>query len=108
MSIKLDPRFYDSVMSEEKWSTVRQGRLEYDLGFTELDFGDVKVWVNVWAVVHAYVHRLCDEGAERDGFNSKSELLAVLKKHYPDLDINDEITIVKWDLIGKVEDDVNA
>lgn len=85
------------VLSGKKTSTVRVGRRNYKLGPATIVSGDANVTVLITEVQHTTVRQLSDQVARKEGYVSKSELLAALLRFYPDLEDDREVTVVSFE-----------
>jgi hypothetical protein len=87
-----------SLKSGEKVCTIRSGKREIiqgNLFFKATDSGEyVKVYVT--EVRHKTLGELTDEEAQMDGAADATEMAAALKRFYPDIDANSDITIVLY------------
>ena len=99
--INFDAEYVESIIQGKKITTVRKGVKSYPVGkIVELTvnykpFAKAKVK----KVVVKRVKELTDEDAIRDGFGSKEELLNALKKIYGEINENDLVTIVHFEVL---------
>jgi hypothetical protein len=97
--IKFSPKYLQLVMDGRKTATVRRGQQTIPPGPAILGFGSKgELAAAVTAVTWTSTQSLDDADALRDGFANRKELLAALVGHYPDLRLNEPVTIVefKW------------
>ncbi|WP_456327717.1 ASCH domain-containing protein [Archaeoglobus sp.] len=99
--INFDAEYVESIIQGKKITTVRKGVKSYPVGrIVELTvnykpFAKAKVK----KVVVKRVKELTDEDAIRDGFESKEDLLNALKKIYGEINENDLVTIVHFEVL---------
>ncbi len=99
--INFDAEYVESIIQGKKITTVRKGVKSYPVGrIVELTvnykpFAKAKVK----KVVVKRVKELTDEDAVRDGFESKEDLLNALKKIYGEINENDLVTIVHFEVL---------
>jgi hypothetical protein len=99
--INFDAEYVDSILQGRKITTVRKGVKSYPVGKT------VELTVNykpfakakVTKVVVKRVKELTDDDAIRDGFESKEQLLNALKRIYGEVNENDLVTIVHFEVL---------
>ena len=87
-----------SLKSGEKVCTIRSGMRDITSGnlfFEAVDSGEV-VKVYVTEVRHKTLGELTNEEAQMDGAADATEMAAALKRFYPDIDTNSDITIVMY------------
>ncbi len=99
--INFDAEYVESIIQGKKITTVRKGVKSYPVGrIVELTvnykpFAKAKVK----KVVVKRVKELTNEDAIRDGFESKEDLLNALKKIYGEINENDLVTIVHFEVL---------
>jgi len=101
-ALKFLPEFRDKILSGEKVSTIRKGRVErYGEGeIVEVLAGDeVLGEAEIVRVAHRKFREISKNDAKKDGFKSKSELKKVLKKIYGKFKSDDVITQIEFRLI---------
>ncbi|WP_457549517.1 ASCH domain-containing protein [Archaeoglobus sp.] len=99
--INFDAEYVESIVQGKKITTVRKGIKSYPVGKA------VELTVNykpfakakVKKVVVKRVKELTDDDAIRDGFGSKEELLNALKRIYGEINENDLVTIVHFEVL---------
>lgn len=87
-----------SLKSEKKICTIRAGKREIysgNLFFEAVDSGEV-VKVYVTEVRHKTLGNLTNEEAQMDGAETAEEMADALKRFYPDIDADSDITIVMF------------
>jgi len=103
--INFDAEYVESIIGGKKITTVRKGIKSYPVGkIVELTvnykpFARAKVK----KVVVKRVKELTDEDAIKDGFRNREELISALKKIYGDVNENDFVTIVHFDVLETYE-----
>jgi len=101
-TLKLANELFEDLRGGIKKCTVRAGKRDVSLGpliFESTDpVDDDSVFlfqeVNITEVRYTTLKYLSDEVAQMDGAADAVELLGSLRNFYPDLDLNDEITII--------------
>ncbi len=99
--INFDAEFVQSIVEGRKVTTVRKGIKSYPVGKV------VELTVNykpfarakVTKVVVKRVKELTDEDAVKDGFESREQLIRALKKIYGDVNENDFVTVVHFEVL---------
>ena len=94
-------RYVKALLEGRKRSTIRPGVLRVADRVYIHSRGKIVAVAEVEAVAYKRVSELTDEDARLDGFDSREELVAYLKKRYPGLRDSAMVTIVKF---GKVEE----
>jgi hypothetical protein len=85
------------VKSGDKTTTVRRGDRAVLAGPALLCFGPGdEVPAAVTAVSKGKVISLSEHDAHRDGFAHRGELLMALRRHYPDLEDGEDITVLEF------------
>lgn len=89
------------LVDDWKQMTIRKGRRDIQLGDLVLEnvSGTDKREVVVTEVRHKRVKDITRFEAQSDGFSSVLDLMDGMKRFYPDLDRETEVTIVLW--VGK-------
>lgn len=86
--------FLTLVRLGRKTSTIRRGIRNPGLGPAVLTSGIDKVPVVITGVRHIKFNSLTEADARSDGFDSLSELDAVLRRFYPGMTETDPVTVV--------------
>ena len=94
--LPLAAEFLSKVRSGEKVSTVRRGMRPYAPGPAILRAGANTIKVSIVRVQHATLANLTDRDAQEDGFADRRELVAALRRFYPDIVESEPVTIVKF------------
>ena len=87
-----------SLKSGEKVCTIREGKRDIRIGtllFEAVKTGE-RVKTYVTKVVHKSLGALTDEEAQMDGAETAVEMAGALKRFYPDINLDSDITIVKY------------
>ena len=104
-----DEEMWMAVISGAKKITIREGHRSYVSGRPVMiccHLCSYVVMADIVSVHHCLLRNVTKKEYEADGFKSRSELLAGLRKFYPDLKMNSPITIIGWDNVrGKLIDD---
>lgn len=87
--------------SGKKFSTIRQGIREYNIGKAVLCCDKISwcIPVNIKSVSQTSFYFMDEKVAWEEGFLNKEEMFQQMKQYYPDFTKNDNITIVEWELI---------
>jgi hypothetical protein len=94
--VALARKYRALVLRGEKTTTVRRGHRDLVLGPALLRFGpDDFLHIAITSVTYTFANALSDADARRDGFSSRGELLAALKRHYRSFKEDDPVTIVE-------------
>lgn len=99
MSLFIDYRFSDKLLSNGKSSVIRYGKKEYPLGPDSVILGDRRVLVDITHVTHTSYYCVTEEDALCCGFDSKALMTLDLKEYYPDLDEDSEVTIIRFEVL---------
>lgn len=95
-------RYEESIRSGEKQQTIRVDD-PFHVGSTQIVFekesGEVvTIPAQVTSVTSTQRSKLSEKQAINDGFGSLAELQEALDTHYPGLDADDEVDVVKFKL----------
>jgi hypothetical protein len=99
-TLQLADDLFEGVWDGSKTLTILNGRHEIALG--DLLFEgttDTVVFsaiVDVWAIIYTKLGDLFNEDARLDGAETAEDLAANMKRFYPDIGPDSEITIVKF------------
>lgn len=99
--INFDAEYVESIIQGRKITTVRKGIKSYPVGkIVELTV-NYKPFARarVKKVVVKRVKELTDEDAIRDGFENREQLINALKKIYGNVDENEFVTIVHFEVL---------
>jgi hypothetical protein len=97
--LKLADKFFPAVWAEEKYITIRKGRRDIHLGPLLLEATDgtytpfeVEVWKVLWKrFADVDIHDIiADGGTDHESF------LKEMQEFYPDMDWQDEVTVIEW------------
>lgn len=94
--IRFDPALLELIEAGKKKTTIRFGHRDYRPGPVRLRFGES---AREGAIVQnrlTSVDALTVHDAQSDGFQTIPELIAVLRRYYPDLTHTSPITIVEF------------
>ena len=103
-NILLSPEFTNAVLSGNKVTTIRRGRRPYVNGNAVLRAGSQDIKINIKNVRFTILKSLTEDDAQRDGCPSLSELRQTLLKFYPDLNADEDLTIVEFSVTGRKND----
>lgn len=99
--INFDAEYVESIVQGRKITTVRKGIKSYPVGkIVELTV-NYKPFAKarVKKVVVKRVKELTDEDSIKDGFESREQLINTLKKIYGNVDENEFVTIVHFEVL---------
>lgn len=97
--LKLADDLFPSLLAGSKTCTIRAGKRDYTAGplvFSAVNSNQSTV-VKVTAVVHKKLGELTDDEAQKDGAATAAEMAQALKRFYPDITAESDITIVTYD-----------
>ncbi|GMV04423.1 MAG: hypothetical protein AMXMBFR53_07030 [Gemmatimonadota bacterium] len=94
--IPLASEYVPLVQSRRKTTTVRAGRRPFKTGQHRIVSGPTAISVVVTKVQYKTVEELTDLDARADGFGSREELMAALRRFYPRLQDQDAVTVVHF------------
>jgi hypothetical protein len=89
------------VRDGHKNVTIRKGRRDVTVGplLLEATNGtEQPINVNVLAVDFCTIDTIADWALKGEGLNSSDELLDVLSRFYPDININSEVTCIEFEV----------
>jgi len=95
--LPLSDEFIPGVLADRKTTTIRRGRRTYGLGEGVLKAGSQDIPIKVNNVRYCKFRELTEADAFRDGFESLKQLHDVLRRIYPKLDLDDEVTVVHFE-----------
>jgi len=101
--LMLSPRYLKALYGGRKKSTIRPGVLRVGDKVYIHSKGRIVAVAQVEQVLYKRVKELTDEDAVLDGFKSREELVAYLKKRYPGLRDGAIVTIVRFGKVEKVD-----
>lgn len=95
--IDLDPRFIPAVKDGSKCATTRPGKRDYKVGPAVLRAGEEHMNVSIVNVQYKLLKDITKEELLKDGFDSLESLMNdALLIYYPDLTVEDEVTITEF------------
>ena len=95
LKLFLHPDYFNAVRTGAKRTTIRLGH-RTSFGPTQLinvDNPKMVVEINIHRTVLTTLEQLTDTEARADGFLSLGQLLSAMQKHYPDIQIEEPVTI---------------
>ena len=98
MQLLLKSDFIPLVRSGAKRSTIRAGRRRAKLGPAEIVSDGVRIPVRLTEIEYKAFTSLTDKDAITDGLASRDELQRILLSFYPDLNDDDTVTIIHFEL----------
>ena len=102
--LMLKRRFVDKILSGEKATTIRLGKV----GIRSREFyihagGRIVARAVVEGIAYKRVKELTDEDAKADGFSSVLELKEELKRFYPNIKEHDWVTIIRFRVVERID-----
>ena len=103
MMLHFLPRYVKDILSGKKRATVRLGKKGVRPGMTiYLSVGGRPfAKAKVVAVRYKKLKELTEEEVKKEGYRSVSELLRELRKIYPVISPEDEVTYIEWRIVEK-------
>ncbi len=98
--INFDPEYVAAILDGKKTTTVRRGIKSYPVGkLVELTVNNrTFALARVKKVVVKRLRELSDDDARRDGFESRSDLIAALRRIYGDIKDDEFVTVVHFEV----------
>lgn len=99
--LKLADDMFPGLLSGDKECTIRSGKRNIELGYLAFSSvsGDIEpVVVDVIRVSHTLARYIHVREAQADGAVSVNALLTAMRRFYPDLTLDDVVTIVEFKL----------
>ncbi|MCR8487802.1 MAG: ASCH domain-containing protein [Crenarchaeota archaeon] len=102
--LMLKKSFVEKILSGDKTTTIRLGRIEIrSREFYIHSGGKIVAEALVEDVIYKRVRDLTDADAKADGFSSVGELKQALRRFYPELKEHDWVTIIKFRLLRRLD-----
>lgn len=86
------------ALEKGKLTTIRKGRRNVELGellFESTEKGRQKI-VDVVMVYYTRLENVNTEDLENDGFKDHHDMWVKMQRFYPDIGLDDEVTVVKF------------
>jgi len=98
--IALSPSLVEPVLLERKRCTIRKGLRNYELGPNRIVVANTSqvIPIVITEVRHKRLHQLTKQEAQSDGFKTIGLLYSGLLEFYPDLYLDDWMTIIYFRL----------
>ncbi|MGC9210090.1 MAG: ASCH domain-containing protein [Acidilobus sp.] len=104
-TLKFKKRYLEKVLEGRKRSTIRLGRVVVrDRIVTIVGDGRPVALARIDEVIYKKVKDLTDEDARLDGFKGLAELFRELRKIYGDFTLEDDITILRFTLLKRLDE----
>ena len=99
-ALLMAPEWHNSCEDGSKLSTVREGKRDYQLGWSVLccHLTSWCISVDIVKVEHCEMNEVTEEIANNEGFESKLALFKKLKEYYPNIKWYSDVTIIHWKL----------
>ncbi len=97
MILKLNDKSFDGLFDGTKVVTIRKGRIDIPLGINKMESASDNTHIKeieVYQVVYMHLKFIPDTVAQDDGYENSEEMFEGLLKFYPDLTLEDEVTII--------------
>ncbi len=102
--LMLKSEYAPLILEGKKTTTIRLGHLEVKhREFYINSGGRIIAKAILKNVEYKKIKDLTDEDARLDGFSSKEELIEALKKHYKHVTEDDEVTIITFEIVEKLD-----
>lgn len=101
LKIKLQAKYWDKVLDGSKFSTSRLGKRDYPLGFTvieQTENPDISIVVYIRSIEYCRFGELTNYEAVAEGYYDAEDLKANLCKIYGNIEYDDIITLLHWEL----------
>lgn len=95
--IKLASVYARKVKTGEKTQTIRLGRKKYERGHAHFETAVELIPIKIIDVDYVPYKGLDVLDAKRDGFDSLEQLQDALKKHYPNIQDSDYVTVISFE-----------
>jgi ABC-type lipoprotein export system ATPase subunit/GNAT superfamily N-acetyltransferase len=83
--LRMASKYLEAFAGGQKTTTIRSGRLFFPAGPLILQCGRKEMVAELTGIRHCLASDLTDADANRDGFDSRTDLVRALKQHYPEL-----------------------
>jgi hypothetical protein len=104
--ILFDPRYRTDLKSGRKRCTIRLGKRNLRPGeIRKAACGDDELALHIQEVEFKRVDQLTGFDAQKDGFRNVQDLLSTLGSYYPGLHPSDWLTIVTFQIMGKIDNE---
>lgn len=97
--LKLADDLFGPIRSAEKLTTIRKGRRDVALGdlrFEGATDESLSEVVNVTSVIFTTLAGVSKAVLESDGFEDHDDALEQMKRFYPDITLNTEVTVIDF------------
>ena len=101
--LRLLPKFFESIRSGQKRSTIRLGQKWFQPGLLLLECDAESLPVNVVQVEHRKFSGLTEEDAREDGFERLNSLKEALRSIYPNIRESSFLTIIHFSPLGTIQ-----
>ncbi len=100
MVLKLADDSFDGLYDGTKFVTIRKGKIDVPLGENVMESvsGDKFEKIDVYQVTRMVIGLVPDTVAQDDGFEDAEEMLEGMKKFYPDINEDTEVTIIYFNV----------
>lgn len=89
----------EAIIAGRKTITIREGHRDYQVGDRVMLCCHLKIWAvmaEVTEVRHTIVRNVTEQEYNDSGYHHLAEMLADLKRFYPQLTIDSPVTVVRW------------
>lgn len=87
------------IKSGEKYATARLGDRDFEVGEKLVLYNHEIQWVAETKVVdvkHCKIEDLTQEDIQAQGYRTRTAFMAVMEKVYPNVALNNRVTLVEW------------
>jgi hypothetical protein len=99
-TLTLANKFFPAIYASEKNTVILKGRHDIHLGCLRLEAADrgfrLDIDVEVWKVLWKRFADLTVEEIQADGGTYHESFLEEMRKTYPEMDWQDDVTVVEW------------
>ena len=103
MNLHFLPSYVDDILSGRKRATIRLGvkNVKRGMMINLVSSGRIFARARIIRVCRKKLKELKEEEIRKEGARNFRELLADLRKIYPAISPEDEITYIEWSIIGR-------
>lgn len=88
----------DATLAGRKCITIREGHRDYTLGPVLLGC-HILNWATMGEIIevrHTILERVSRDELKDDGFLNWTDAILGLKKFYPNIDLDSDVTVIRW------------
>ncbi|MFH1047942.1 MAG: ASCH domain-containing protein [Patescibacteria group bacterium] len=107
-----EPTMWEDALSGRKQITIREGHRDYRAGTTAIlccYILNIAVQVDITEVRHCRLVQLTEDELKADGFLDLKDCMTQMKRFYPNIAFDSEVTVLRWNNIrGSIIDKYRA